>query len=258
MSESNETKYEFTGETREVWGHTLHRIRAVRDFGYVEKGTLGGWIENESNLAHKGNCWVSEEALVYGNAMVCEHAKVYENALVYGNAFVSGDARVYGDASVFGKAWVYGKAWVHGNAHVYDKAQVYDHANVYGNAVVYDHANVYGNAVVYGTALVYGNAGVSDTATICGNAVVDGAANIMGDAKVEGIADYIVIKNSWSSGRWITYTHSNGMWKVGCFYGTGKELIEKAYKDSEEKGRFYEQTVQYVEGIERLFEKRGD
>lgn len=23
------------------------------------------------------------------------------------------------------------------------------------------------------------------------------------------------------------------MWSVGCFYGTGEELIEKAYKDSE-------------------------
>ena len=39
------------------------------------------------------------------------------------------------------------------------------------------------------------------------------------------------------------------MWKVGCFYGTGKELIEKAYKDSELSGREYKRVVDYVESI---------
>lgn len=39
------------------------------------------------------------------------------------------------------------------------------------------------------------------------------------------------------------------MWSVGCFYGTGEELIEKAYKDSELSGREYERVVKYVESI---------
>ena len=39
------------------------------------------------------------------------------------------------------------------------------------------------------------------------------------------------------------------MWKVGCFYGTGEELIAKAYKDSELSGREYERIVRYVESI---------
>lgn len=39
------------------------------------------------------------------------------------------------------------------------------------------------------------------------------------------------------------------MWKVGCFYGTVKELIEKAYKDSEKSGREYERAVKYIESI---------
>ena len=39
------------------------------------------------------------------------------------------------------------------------------------------------------------------------------------------------------------------MWKVGCFYGTGKELIEKAYKDSERSGKEYERVVKYVNSI---------
>ena len=39
------------------------------------------------------------------------------------------------------------------------------------------------------------------------------------------------------------------MWKVGCFYGSGHELIEKAYKDSEKSGVEYERVVNYVESI---------
>ena len=100
-----------------------------------------------------------------------------------------------------------------------------------------------GNAWVYGNTKVYGNA------KVCGNAWVCGNAEVCGDAKVYGNADYIVFKNWWSSGRFFTWTRSNNMWRVGCFYGTGEELIEKAYGDSELSGREYERIVKYVEEI---------
>lgn len=51
-----EKKYELTEETLAVDGHVLHRIKALRDFGEVKKGDLGGFIEKESNLAHDRNC----------------------------------------------------------------------------------------------------------------------------------------------------------------------------------------------------------
>ena len=70
-----------------------------------------------------------------------------------------------------------------------------------------------------------------------------------GSAWVCGNADYIVFKNWWSSGRYFTWTRSNNMWKVGCFYGTVEELIKKAYADSEKSGREYERVVKYVESI---------
>jgi hypothetical protein len=100
--------------------------------------------------------------------------------------------------------------------------------------------------MVYGDARVYGDAWVCGDALVCGNALVYGNAFVYGDD------DYIVLKNSWSSGRYFTYTVSNKMWKVGCFYGTGKELIAKAYKDSELSGKCYEASVKYVESIEMI------
>jgi hypothetical protein len=83
-----------------------------------------------------------------------------------------------------------------------------------------------------------------------GNLNQSGDAWVSGNAEVSGNADYMVFKNSWSSGRYFTYTRSNKMWKVSCFYGTGEKLIEKAYADSELSGRCYEAVVKAVEQIE--------
>ena len=82
-----------------------------------------------------------------------------------------------------------------------------------------------------------------------------GNAGIYGNAVISNTRDYYVGKNIWSSGRFFTYTRSNKMWKVGCFYGTGEELIEKAYKDSEVSGREYKRVVEYVEAMYNDLEK---
>ena len=174
-------KYELlTDDTIEFFGRKLYRIKAKIDFGTVEAGELGGYIEKEENLSENGNAWVYADAMVSDNAQVSDNAWVYGNARVYGNAWVYGDAMVYGDAIVYGDAEVSGNAWVSSSK------------------------------------------------------------------------DYIVFKNTWSSFRWFTYTRSNKMWKVGCFYGTGQELIEKAYQDSEQSGKCYEAYVNLVLELEKL------
>lgn len=149
-----------------------------------------------------------------------------------------------------GNAWVYRHATVRGNAEVGGDAVVGDNATVGGNA------EVSGNATVRGNAWVCENSTVSGNATVCWHAKVRGDATVCGNATVRGNADYIVFKNWWSSGRYFTWTRSNNKWKVGCFFGSGEELIAKAYKDSEKSGREYERVVKYVNDI--LKEENND
>ena len=208
-----EKKYKLTDETINVNGKTLYRIKSLKDFGNVKKGDKGGFVEKEENLSQSGDCWVYDNAKVYNNAKVFDYADIYGNAEVFGNAIVSGNARVYG------------------NAKVYHYAMVYDNAEVCDNAIISGNAEVYHNAAVYGNARVFGN------------------AEICGKAEIANDLDYIVFKNWWSSGRYFTWTRSNNMWKVGCFYGTSNELIEKAYRDSNESGKEYERVVKYVESM---------
>ena len=208
-------KYELTDETKEIRGITLHRIRALMDISRY--GVRAGDIGG----------WIEAESNLSqdDDAWVSDDARVYGNAWVYGNARVSGKAVVSGDAVVCGDARVYGETWVNGNA------------------------VVRGNAWVSGKAVVCGNARVSGKALVNGNAVVSG------NAEVKSIRDYAVFKNGWSSGRWFTYTRSNRKWKVGCFHGTGEELISKAYKDSELSGKCYEAVVRAQEAIDKAIKE---
>ena len=218
-------KYKLTEESIVFLGRTLYRIEALKDFSIVKKGDKGGYVESEDNLSQEEDCWISDNAKVFGNAVVYGNAKVFDNAYVCGNAKVYCKAEVCGNAKVYDNAIVYGKALVCGNAKVFGKAEVC------GNAVVCDKVRVF------------------DDAYVCGKVIVCGNTQICGDAEIKNNSDYIVFKNWWLSGRYFTWTRSNNMWKIGCFYGTGEELITKAYKDSELSGREYERVVDYVESI---------
>ena len=150
---------------------------------------------------------------------------------------------IYDDAKVFDNASVFGNAIVGENACIKDNARVFENAIVSGNAKIYGYAKIYGIALIYENAIVCENAKVYEFAKVYSN------AEIFSDATVISDSDYIIFKNWWSSGRCFTWTRSNNMWKVGCFYGTGEDLIAKAYKDSELSGKEYERVVKYVESI---------
>lgn len=166
-------KYELTKEFKIVEGRKLFRIKAVKSFLGISKGSLGGFVESENNLSHSGDAWVYEDASVYGSALVCD------NALVCGNARIYDDARIYGNAQVYGNAWISGGACVSGNAQVYGNTHVYGNASISDITLVCDNARIYGNARVYCNTHVYGN------------------ASFCGDALLRGDADYTTIKGFW-------------------------------------------------------------
>ena len=255
-----EKKYKLTDETVMYDGRTLHRIESLINFNDVEIGDKGGFVESEANLSHESYCWVYNDAKVFGNACV------YELARVFNKAEVSGDAKVHGYAIIEGRAIIDMEAEVYDSAHVYGCAVVVGCAKVYGSSIIAGNACIKDDAIVYGIACIngfvnvkgkariHGYVTVQDRVTIGGNSHILGRGEIGGyayirDAIVSDIDDYIVFKNWWSSGRYFTWTKSNNMWSVGCFYGTGEELIAKAYKDSELSGREYERIVRYVEAI---------
>jgi len=238
-----EKKYELIPSDKEGF----YRIKALKDFNDVKKGDIGGYIEGEKNLSHDGNCWIYDNAIVCDSTQICGNAVVYGNAQILNYAQVCDNAKVWDNAVIQDNAIVCDNAKVCGNAVIRDNARVFDNAVVHGNARVFDNAQVYNNAKVFNNAVVWGNAVIQDNASVRGN------AEVCGNAKISSGKDYIIFKNWWSSGRFFTWTRSNNMWKVGCFYGTGDELIAKAYEDGKVKGREYERIVKYVEGEDKHY-----
>lgn len=202
-------KFVLTEETYNIDNRTLYRIKALRSFGDVKRGDLGGFIEREENLSHNGDCWIYNRACVFGYACVYNDARIYNHAHIYDRANVSGKAHIYDDANIcgyarieddariYGSAYVCGNAYISCNAHVYDKAHIggkasiYGNAHIFGNAFIYEsarvreHAHIYGKARVYGESFVEGNAYVFEQAKVCGDAVVRGNAHVHEHAKVQ-------------------------------------------------------------------------
>lgn len=72
-----------------------YRIVALRDFGNVKAGDLGGFIEKESNLSHSGDCWIDEDSMVVYSSIVrgdaqISYSDIWDGCVIEGSAIISG------------------------------------------------------------------------------------------------------------------------------------------------------------------------
>lgn len=237
-------KYELTTNTKMCFGRKLYQIKALKDFGDVKAGDLGGYIEKEENLSQDGIAWVFDNACVYGDAEVYSNAQIHDIARVYDTARISGNAHVYGGARVYD------------NAEIYDNAIVYCDAQIYGDACVYDNAEVFDNAQVFGDACVCDNAEVFDNACVCGNAQVYDTTWIHCDAQISSNADYICFKGFGSENRNTTmFKTKNGDVYVscGCFTGSLRAFMDKV-KETHGNTKYAKEYLACIEVAKIHFE----
>lgn len=175
-------KYEILQEdTVKVAGKTLYRIRALKDLRSpwdgrsVKAGQLGGFIEQESNLSQKGNCWVADKAKVFGKARVEADFWVWGSAEVdssmkFVTGFIGDDAVVTGKASVHSSE-VKGSCRVEGNARILSSV-VTGRSLVSGSAVVQD------NSTIMAGSVIQGDSAITHT-VVTGDSVVDGKSLVV-------------------------------------------------------------------------------
>lgn len=249
-------KYELTDDSIQWSGATLYRIRALKSFGNVKKGELGGYVESEFNLSHLGSAWIYGDAKVYGRARVIESGKVFCKAQVYGKAIVSKNSRVSYKAHVLGRAIITDLAYVDDSAVVCGKAIIKDHAKVYGDAWIG------GNAIVRRCSFVGGGAEVSHNAEIAVGTpepFLRTKAVIHGDALISDLNDVLVISPIGSRNDILTACRSKrGDIKVstGCFKGT---LDEFKYQVRNEHGsnvyaRQYYMAISFIKQFFKINE----
>lgn len=101
------------GEKRE-----LFRIQALVDIPAhgVKAGDIGGYVERERCLSHRGDSWVGGDARVFSQARVRDDALVTDNARIAYRAVVEDGAKVGGHSNISQWASVGGRAEVTGNS----------------------------------------------------------------------------------------------------------------------------------------------
>lgn len=132
-------KYEILKDTeKDFFGHNVYRIKALKDFGNVKKGDIGGFVESEENLSQEGDCWI------YDNAVACDYAVVHDNSIVHDNVIVKNCAVV------------------RDNTIICDNAEIKNHAVVCDNTIICGNATVYDNAVISSHAKINNHAKIKD------------------------------------------------------------------------------------------------
>lgn len=204
-------------------GSTIYRIKALKNFGDVEAGDIGGFVESEDNLSHEGPCWIYSDAMVYhkakvkDNAIVRDYVHVFNNARVMENAIVEGHARVSDDSTVFGNARikdnanVFGRGIVHGFAIVQDNAVVFEQARVCGETIVKDYTQVSGHIMV-------------TRGEISNSVVLFGIGEINFDISARD--DWTFYRNPCVDAGFITTSTKLDIWNYRFFSGTAEEFID--------------------------------
>ena len=240
MENKEEKKYEILIDkehTINYYGRTLHRIRALKNFGDVEAGNIGGHVETEDNLSHDGNCWIYNEAMCMDNARVCDNAKMYNRSCMYNNSKMFGNSIMY------------------------------DYSRMYDNAMMYDNSKMYSNSIMYDDSTMYGNSEMRDYSRMCDDSTVYGNAVLKNNDKLYGKINkpFKKIFQHQCERRLLTaiLTEENEiLYSVGCQVGiTKEEFIDRICNDCREKGNglieypYRQEYLDMIEIIENYFEK---
>lgn len=266
-----EKKYELIKEDSIVVdGHTLYRIKAVRDFYVIDKDEVGGYVESEENLSHEGECWIYNDGMVYGKAVVSENGSVTDNAKVYDYAIIEGDAAVMDRAEVYGHAIMNDYSNIGGNAKLYGSArmedsstlkgfaEVYDYARLRGDCLVDDDARIYGNSVINGFARVFNHASVKDNAIVSGRAVVCGYATVSKHGSIFGVGridfnvtsdcDVAVYSDPFNKNNYVTASTKENWFNTIHHSGKQEDFLEMVKRrNREEFDKYFKLTNMHLD-----------
>ena len=283
MENKEEKKYEILTDeenTIEFEGRILHRIRALKDFGFVKIGEIGGYVQTEDNLSQYNKCWIYDDAKCMDNARVCDNAKMFRDSKMYDNSKMFNNSRMYDNTKMFDNAKTYDnstmfdKAEMHNNSAMldnstmYDNSQMFNNTEMHNNTEMYDNSVMYDNAGMYDCSQMFGNSQMRDYSKMCDESVMYNNAILKNNDKLYGkvnqpfkkLFQYICERRLLTA---ILTEENEILYSVGCQTGIAKEeFINKIFNyNCGEKGNglieypYRQEYLDMIDIIENYFEK---
>jgi len=201
-------KYEILEQAHQLPdGRKVYRIKAVRDFGNVKKGEIGGFVEADDNLSHDGLCWIANDAMalgrsrISGDALLRDRARIGDRVMLTDHCIVQDDARLsefvfaYGHCTIGAQSMLAGAVTVRDHTlilcrprySVSGKKQV---PNLRGNVMVRDEARLEGcisaqdDVTIAGRTTIRDHVRLLEKAYIGGESILEGRTTIGEEAKI--------------------------------------------------------------------------
>ena len=195
-------------------GKTVHRLIALETFENgsvtVEKGTLGGWVQNIENI--HDNAWIYYDAELLDNAKMFDHSCIRDNASM----------------------WDY--------SHIRDYAMVNRDSSLHNYASMCNYTSMWGASIMRNRATVAGTVSLWIDAEVAGKVYLNGVHALGVGAYVTDELQVLSINTHPALGLDVTlYPTRDGEYRVKmeCWKGTVNELEELFKRDE-----WVEATVQ--------------
>lgn len=247
MSNSSHKYKLCRNDTIVIDNNTLYRIQALKSFGDVAEGEIGGYVQSYDNLSYKNNCWI------YDNAKVYENAKVRSNAMITNNAIVKGNAVIYDNAKICDNVIVIDDAIVGDNASIYDNVKIYGKTKIYGNA------HIMNNVVIMHNAIVKDNAYIMDNVVISNNTKIMGNTCLCGDLRIEYTNEILVLGPIGPKDDILTFINTKDSIQVVCNtnYSTDLDTFEKNVINKYQSTIYNNNYIDTINYVKQYFHKRA-
>ena len=136
--------------TIEFEGRILHRIRALKNFGDVKTGDIGGYVESKWNLSQEGNCWIYDNAKCVDNSQMYGNSQMYDNSQMYGNSQMYDNSRMYDRSCMFDNSKMYDNSRMYDNTMMFDNSRMYDNSRMFNNSIMYEEGVLKKDYSLYG------------------------------------------------------------------------------------------------------------
>ena len=259
--------------TIEFEGRVLHRIRALKNFGLVEIGEIGGYVQTEDNLSQYGNCWIYDDAKCMDNAKCTDNSVMYWNSCMYDNSRMFNNSKMYDNTKMFDNSRMFNNSKMSDNTKMFDNAMMYGNSAMYNNSQMFNDSNMFNNTKMYDNSKMYGNSQMRDESMMCDKSMMCDDSRMYDNAMLKNNDKlYGKINKSFKQifqhqcrNRYLTaiLTEENEiLYSIGCQVGITKEVfIDRIYNDCEIEGNglvkcpYRQEYLDMIDTIEYHFEK---